>query len=71
MSETTTIKVLINHAPHELPTNATLADAVQCVGITPPFAAAVNLQFVPKTQYASHVLQANDQIELIAPITGG
>jgi sulfur carrier protein len=71
MSETTTIKVLINQAPHELPTNATLADAVQCVGITPPFAAAVNLQFVPKTQYASHVLQANDQIELIAPITGG
>jgi len=44
---------------------------VQCAGISPPFAAAVNLQFVPKTQYASHVLQANDQIELIAPITGG
>jgi sulfur carrier protein len=71
MSEKTTIKVLINQAPHELPTNATLADALQCVEITPPFAAAVNLQFVPKTQYASHVLQANDQIELIAPITGG
>jgi sulfur carrier protein len=48
-----------------------LADAVQCVGISPPFAAAVNLQFVPKTQYASHVLQPNDQIELISPITGG
>ncbi len=71
MPESTTIKVLINQAPHELLANATLADAVQCVGITPPFAAAVNLQFVPKTQYASHVLQANDQIELIAPITGG
>jgi len=71
MSETTTIKVLINQAPHEFPADATLADAVQCAGISPPFAAAVNLQFVPKTQYASHVLQANDQIELIAPITGG
>ena len=71
MSETATIQVLINQAPHELPTNATLADAVQSVGISPPFAAAVNLQFVPKTQYASHVLQTNDQIELISPITGG
>ena len=71
MSETATIQVLINQAPHELPANATLADAVKCMGIAPPFAAAVNLQFVPKTQYASHVLQANDQIELIAPITGG
>ena len=71
MSETAPIQVLINQAPHELPANATLADAVQCVGISPPFAAAVNLQFVPKTQYANHVLQTNDQIELIAPITGG
>jgi len=71
MPEPATIQVLINQAPHDLPANATLADAVQCVDIAPPFAAAVNLQFVPKTQYASHVLQANDQIELIAPITGG
>ena len=71
MSETATIQVLINQAPHELPADATLADAVQCVGIAPPFAAAVNLQFVPKTQYASHVLHANDHIELISPITGG
>jgi len=31
----------------------------------------VNLQFVPKTQYAATPLQAGDQIEIIAPITGG
>jgi len=71
MSDKATIQVLINQAPHELPANSTLAEAVQSVGISPPFAAAVNLQFVPKTQYASHVLQPNDQIELISPITGG
>jgi sulfur carrier protein len=39
--------------------------------VTPPFAAAVNLQFVPRSQYATHLLSANDQVELIAPITGG
>ncbi|MBU6223707.1 MAG: sulfur carrier protein ThiS [Burkholderiales bacterium] len=71
MSETNTITVLINQAPFKLPPNATLQDAVQCIGIEPPFAAAINLQFVPKSQYASHVLQTNDQIELISPITGG
>ena len=65
------IQVLINHQPHELPQGATLADAVQLAGIKPPFAAAVNLQFVPRTHYAQHTLQPNDQIELIAPITGG
>lgn len=71
MSESITIQVLINQVPYELSGNATLADAVECIGIAPPFAAAVNLQFVPKSQYASHVLRANDHIELISPITGG
>ena len=36
-----------------------------------PYAAALNLQFVPKARYAQTPLQAGDQIEIIAPITGG
>lgn len=71
MPDHPTIQVLINQAPHELAQGATLADAVQRAGIQPPFAAAVNLQFVPRTQYAQHTLHPNDEIELIAPITGG
>lgn len=67
----TTLQVHINQVPHTLPQGATLADAVTLAGIRPPFAAAVNLQFVPRSQYAQHHLAPNDQIELIAPITGG
>lgn len=67
----TTIEVLINQAPHTLPQGATLADAVAQAGIQPPFAAAVNLQFVPRGQYAQHALTHQDKIELISPITGG
>ena len=67
----TTIQVLINQAPHTLPQGATLSDAVALTGIQPPFAAAVNLQFVPRGQYAQHTLTQDDKIELIAPITGG
>jgi sulfur carrier protein len=66
-----TIPVLINQQPHQLPAGATLADAVAQFGIAPPFAAAVNLQFVPRSRYHLHPLQAQDAIELIAPITGG
>ncbi len=66
-----TIHVHINRAPHTLPVGATLSDAISSVGIQPPFAAAVNLQFVPRPQYPQRVLQNGDQIELIAPITGG
>lgn len=66
-----TIDVLINQARHALPQGATLADAVAIAGVQPPFAAAVNLQFVPRGQYAAHTLANHDKIELISPITGG
>jgi sulfur carrier protein len=65
------MRVLINHTPHELPVGATVADAAQAVGAKPPYAVAVNLQFVPKTQHASTTLQPNDAVEIIAPVTGG
>lgn len=65
------IDVTINQQPHRLPAGATLVDAIERIGIRPPFAAAVNLQFVPRTRHAGHRLAAGDRIELIAPITGG
>ena len=66
-----TIEVFINQNPCHLPVGSTLSDAIAQAGILPPFAAAVNMEFVPKTRHTSHPLQAGDSIELIAPITGG
>ena len=63
--------VLINQLPFELPDNAVLSLAIERFGITPPFAAAVNLEFVAKTEYDRTRLHDQDEIELIAPITGG
>ena len=65
------MRIFINQAPHDLPQGATLADAVSAIGASGPFAAAVNLQFVPKTRYAQTPLAEGDQIEIIAPVTGG
>ncbi len=65
------MQVFINQAPHDLPEGATLADAVARLAPRPPFAAAVNLQFVPNTQYAARALADGDRIEIIAPVTGG
>ena len=65
------MKVFINQAEHDLPDGATLADAVAALQPRAPFAAAVNLQFVPNTQYAARALAAGDRIEIIAPVTGG
>ena len=65
------MNVLINQEPRELPDNATLADALRVWEPPAVFAAAVNLQFVPRTAYAQHPLNDGDRIEIIAPITGG
>ena len=65
------MKVQINGKTHEMPEGATLADAAQSIGAQAPFAAALNLQFVPKSQYSQTILQPGDHIEIIRPVTGG
>ncbi|MGB4361258.1 MAG: sulfur carrier protein ThiS [Rhodoferax sp.] len=66
-----TLSVQINGQTFVLPAPATLADAVALMGLKPPFAAAVNLQFIPNTQYHRTALSDADQLDLIAPVTGG
>jgi sulfur carrier protein len=66
-----TLDITLNGQPMQLPGGATLLDAAQASGVQPPFAAAVNLQFVPRTQYVHTLLKTGDQVELISPVTGG
>jgi len=65
------IHVRVNQVSIDLTVPAYLSDAIAVADVKPPFAAAVNMQFVPKKNYASHALQAGDNIELIVPVTGG
>jgi len=65
------MNILINQNATELPEGATVADAVTHLAPQPPFAVAVNTQFVPQSAHATHVLHGGDQVEIIAPVTGG
>jgi sulfur carrier protein len=70
------MQISINKIDIDVPEQASLQQAVACFesahGVfTRPYAAAVNLQFVPSSQYASTPLQAGDQVEVIRPVTGG
>lgn len=65
------MQVLINQQPHALPEGATVADAIAALQAVPPYAAAVNRQFVPRPQHAHHTLRDGDEIEVIRPVTGG
>ncbi|WGT65615.1 sulfur carrier protein ThiS [Variovorax paradoxus] len=66
-----TIDVLINDKPFALPESATLVDALAALNAVPPFAVAVNREFVPRSAYAARALQQQDRIEVIRPVTGG
>ena len=65
------MRVIVNQTEHQLPIGSKVSDVIGLMNAKPPYAVAVNLNFVPKTKHAEHVLQENDRIEIIAPVTGG
>ena len=65
------MRIIANQIPRELPSNSRITDLLTMIEAKPPYAIAVNLQFVPKTRHAEYILQDNDQVEIIAPVTGG
>jgi len=65
------MRVVVNQIGYQLSVGSKVSDAIALVNAQPPYAVAVNMNFVPKTKYAEHPLQENDQIEIIAPVTGG
>lgn len=65
------MQVLINRHPYELSENASVSEAIAAIQAQPPFAVAVNTQFVPKGQYTTQPLAAGDRVDIIFPVTGG
>jgi len=65
------MRVMINQVEYLLPERAKLEHALEALQAQPPFAVAINLQFIPKSNYGQCALAENDQIEIISPVTGG
>lgn len=65
------MRITINQKTYELPDGATVAEALQAFGATPPFAVAVNLNFVHRHQYGETPLQPGDRMEIVNPVAGG
>ncbi len=64
--------ITLNGKPRELPEHSTLADALSACGFeASEVAVAIDTAFVPRSQYASRVLQAGEQVEVLAPVQGG
>jgi sulfur carrier protein len=65
------MRVIINQVERDVPENSTIDDVLVLIKATPPFAVAINYEFVPKTVHAQEVLREGDEMEVIAPVTGG
>lgn len=63
--------IQVNQKPLSLPEQATLADALSAFGARPPFAVAVNGEFVARGQHAARALRTGDKIDVVHPVAGG
>lgn len=65
------MRIIVNQIPRDVPENSTIDDVLLMIDAKPPYAVAINYQFVPKTQHADEILRDGDEMEVIAPVTGG
>ena len=64
--------IQLNGEPAELPENCSLSDLLATLDLhNKRFAAEVNEELIPRSQHASHMLQADDRVEIVQAIGGG
>ena len=65
------MRLIVNQIEKEVPENSSIDDVLLLIEATPPYAVAINYEFVPKSKHAEAILQEGDEMEVIAPVTGG
>ncbi len=67
-----TNQILLNGEPYELTGNLTVADLIGRLGMKPArIAVEVNQVVTPKAEYASKLIAAGDQVEIVDFVGGG
>ena len=66
------INISLNNEPKQIADKTLLNDALAEWGFgETKIAVAINGEFVPRSTYNDHLLQANDQIDIVKPVGGG
>lgn len=65
------MEIQINQKSLSLPEGASIADALAVFGARPPFAVAVNGQFVARAQHCARALADGDKLDIVHPVAGG
>lgn len=62
----------LNNEPHTLPEPMSLSQAMEHWGLCNAMAAAaINGEFVPRSQYSTVTLHDGDTIDIVKPVGGG
>ena len=66
------VNLLVNGDPHAVPSNCTVAELIDALGLeTHRIAIAVNRDVVPRSAFATHQLAADDRVEILEAVGGG
>ena len=66
------MNIILNGEQRKIPDAATAAELVVFLGIAEQrIAMEVNLEIVPRSDYANHALQEGDRVEVVHAIGGG
>lgn len=63
--------IFVNQVQKEMSQPMDIASLLDVLQPKKPFAISLNSQFIAKTQYANTLVQDNDRLEIISPVTGG
>ena len=58
------MRVIVNQVAYELPNESVITDALSLIEAKPPYAVAVNLQFVPKTKHGEYLFHVTCHLVL-------
>lgn len=65
------MNIFVNQKPMTVASGTSLSDLLRLADAKPPFAVAINKEFIPKGDYSQVTINNDDHIEIISPITGG
>ncbi len=65
------INVEINQQTFSIASKSSVLQAAELFGALPPYAIALNSEFVSQADYASTDLNEGDKLDIVSPIHGG
>lgn len=65
------MNIIINGQNFSIEERGSLKDVIALFGAVPPFAAAINGGFVPRSDYLDTIIEEGDEIEIVYPVVGG